>query len=229
MPWMEFLLVAAVGYVVVLVVRGIIQFVSWFMETFVEPRQLARPKLNPRPQPADRSKSVSAPHREESGIGGHRKETVASTVLCSDFRRSSLLGFLKQLLAKKDFTYWVGSALGETDPDKKVKYCSRALQLNPGYEPAWGLKANTLLELKKYEEAVPCFDKVLEMRPNSMAWYRKGLCCYHLGKHQEAIACFDKTLAACADKDRQLFNEASRYRRLAEEAVSVADLEGERR
>ena len=52
MPWMEFLLVAAVGYVVVLVVRGIIQFVSWFMETFVEPRQLARPKLNPRPQPA---------------------------------------------------------------------------------------------------------------------------------------------------------------------------------
>jgi tetratricopeptide (TPR) repeat protein len=89
--------------------------------------------------------------------------------------------------------------------------------LNPAYEPAWGLKANTLLELKRYEEAVPCFNKVLEMRPNSMAWYRKGLCCYHLKRYEEAVACFDKTLTACAGKDQQLFAEASRHKRAAEE------------
>ena len=82
-------------------------------------------------------------------------------------------------------------------------------------------------ESKRYEEAVPCFDKVLEMRPNSVAWYRKGLCCYHLERHEEAIACFDKTLAACADKDRQLFEEASRHRKLAEEALLSADPERE--
>ena len=51
MPWIQFLLLLAVVYVVVLVVRGIIQFVPWFLETFVEPRQLARPKKNPPPRP----------------------------------------------------------------------------------------------------------------------------------------------------------------------------------
>ncbi len=59
-----------------------------------------------------------------------------------------------------------------------------------------------------------------------MAWYRKGLCCYHLGHHAEAIACFDKALAVCADKDRQLFNEASRHRELAEEALRSSDPQG---
>lgn len=221
MPWMEILLLAAVGYVVVLVVRGIIQFVSWFMETFVEPRQLARPKRKPQPQPARTDHTpVPVSHRADGGAQVRHK---ASTVLVAESRRTSLRGLLKKLLARKDFTYWVGSALGESDPDKKVKCCSRALRLNPAYEPAWGLKANTLLELKRYEEAVPCFDKVLEMRPSSVAWYRKGLCRYHLGQHEEAIACFDKALAACADKDRQLFDDASRHRELAQKALVSAN------
>jgi tetratricopeptide (TPR) repeat protein len=224
MPWIPLLLVLVVVYVVVLVVRGIIQFVPWFMETFVEPRQLARLKKNPQPQSDDQARS-SVPRRAEGGIGIGYREQVAFAALRASSGLTELLGFLKKPFTRKDFTYWVTSALGETDPDKKVKYCSRALRLDPGYEPAWGLKANTLLELKRYEEAVPCFDKVLAMRPSSLAWYRKGLCCYHLGQHEKAITCFDEALAACADKDRQLFNDASRQRKLAEEALPSTDLE----
>ncbi len=225
MPWIQLLIVLTVVYVVVVVVQGIIQFVPWFIETFVEPRQLARPKRKPQPDDTDQVSS-SVPRREEGGIAVGYKEKVAFAALAATSGLMELLGLPKKLLTRKDFTYWVGSALGETDPEKKVKYCSRALQLNPSYEPAWGLRANSLLELKRYEEAVPCFDKVLEMRPNSMAWYRKGLCCYHLGQHEEAIACFDKALAAFADKDRQLFDDASRHRKLAKEALLSTEVEG---
>jgi hypothetical protein len=218
MPWIEFLLVMAAIYVVALVVRGLIQFVRWFIENYVEPRRLARPEKKFKPQPDytdTASFSPSVPNQKEVGTEvGHKGKVVLATS-----RPTGLLEFLKRLFKRTDFTYWVGSALGETDPDKRVTYCSKALRLNPGYEPAWGLKANSLLELKRYEEAVPCFDKVLEMRPHSMAWYKKGLCCYHLRRHEEAIVCFDKALAACANKDRQLSEEISRYKKLTEEML----------
>jgi tetratricopeptide (TPR) repeat protein len=102
---------------------------------------------------------------------------------------------------------------------------AKAVRLNPTYEPAWGLKANALLELKRYEDAILCIDKELELRPNATAWCRKGLCCYHLGRWKEAIGCFDNALAMCAEEDRQLFDEASRYKRLAEEALRAPTVE----
>ncbi|MGO9446731.1 MAG: tetratricopeptide repeat protein [Thiobacillaceae bacterium] len=169
MPWIQFLLLLAVVYVVVLVVRGIIQFVPWFLETFVEPRQLARPKKNPPPRPDGTGRaSSSVPRREQGGLAVGYKQKVAFAAVGASSGLMELFGRLTKLFVRKDYTYWVTSALGEMAPEKKVKYCSRALQLNPGYEPAWGLKANTLLELKRYEEAVPCFDKVLEMRPKAL-------------------------------------------------------------
>ncbi|MGD0382245.1 MAG: tetratricopeptide repeat protein [Thermoguttaceae bacterium] len=224
MPWIELLLLMAAIYVVVLVVWGMIQFVHWFIENFVEPRRLARPekKFKPKPDYTDSaSLSPSVSNSKEVGTEvGHKGKVVLATS-----RPMGLLEFLKKLFKRKDFTYWVGSALGETDPDKRVKYCSKALWLNSDYEPAWGLKANSLLELKRYEEAVPWFDKVLEIRPHSMAWYKKGLCCYHLRRHEEAIACFDKALAMCEDKDRHLSEEISRYKKLTEEAMLSSDSE----
>jgi tetratricopeptide (TPR) repeat protein len=225
MPWVDLLFLIAVAYVVVLVVRGLIQVVPWFIETFVEPRRYAHskgklPSRHDEMDPASSATSVHRREREEVRIGYGEK--VGFAILGAAFWLTGLSGFLKRLFARRDFTYWVGLALGESDPEKKVKYCSRALQLNPGYEPAWGLKALTLLDLKRHEEAVPCFDRVLEMRPNSMAWHCKGLCCYYLQRHREAIACFDKVLTTCADKDRRLADEASRHKKLAQEALDVA-------
>jgi hypothetical protein len=228
MPWVELLILMAAIYVVVLVVWGMIQLVHWFIENFVEPTRLARPekKFKPKPDNTDSaSLSSSVSNRKESGTEVGLKEKVVHITPLTSSQPTGLLEFLKRLFKRKDFTYWVGSALGETDPDRKVKYCSKALRLNPSYEPAWGLKANSLLELKRYEEAIPCFDKVLEMRPHSMAWYKKGLCCYHLRRHKEAIVCFDKALAACATKDSKLSEEISRYKKLTEEAMLSEDSE----
>ncbi len=116
------------------------------------------------------------------------------------------------------YDYWVGAALAaEGDPGKQVKYLTRALAINPGYLPAWGLKANALLALERYQEAMECFEKVLESDPNPLSWYEKGLCCYHLGRFQEAVQCFDKALADCPDANRKLRGDALHHRSLAEQ------------
>jgi tetratricopeptide (TPR) repeat protein len=227
MPWIELLILLSLTYVAVLVVRGIVQVVPWFIETFVEPRRFARPREASRPPrsgAASPRSSVSAPRREK--VAPVYQEKVALAVWRATCRLTDLWAFFRWLFARKDFGYWVGSALAESDPEKKVAYCSKALRLNPGYEPAWGLKAITLLGLQRYEEAIPCFDKVLELRPNAAAWCWKGTCCHRLGRYQEAVGCFGKALATCAAKDRQLFDEASRQKKLADEALRSRGLEG---
>jgi hypothetical protein len=222
MPWVQLLLLVAVVYVVVLVVWGLVQVVPWFIEQFIEPRRLARSKENPPRRSGDAGLTgpSAAGHRARTGggrIGLGEKTTIA--MLRMTGRLAGPLGALGRLLVRKDLSYWVGLSLEASDPSAKVKYCSKALRLDPGYEPAWGLKALSLLQLQRYEEAIGCFDKVLELRPHATAWYKKGLCCFHLKRHQDALACFDKALAACHDGNPRLLDEVAGHKRLAEEAL----------
>lgn len=118
---------------------------------------------------------------------------------------------------------WVASGLSEKDPEKKAIYYSKALYLNPKSAPAWGLKGSALMDLGRYDEAVGCFDKVLEIRSDANGWYNKGLCLYYLKRYKESIECFNKTLETCRDKDHQLLEDALHNKNLAEE-----NLRGER-
>jgi tetratricopeptide (TPR) repeat protein/predicted amidohydrolase len=52
-----------------------------------------------------------------------------------------------------------------------------------------------LADLGKYEEAIRCFDKAIELKPrDSLAWNNKGVALDCLGKYEEAIRCYDKAL-----------------------------------
>jgi len=57
----------------------------------------------------------------------------------------------------------------------------------------WTDKAMTLKELKKYEEAVDCFDKSLTLdSKNPFVWGLKGNTLEQLGRDDEADQCFAK-------------------------------------
>jgi tetratricopeptide (TPR) repeat protein len=46
-----------------------------------------------------------------------------------------------------------------------------------------------------YEEAIPCFDRAIELKPkDAYAWNNKGVSFYRLGKYEEAVAYYDKAL-----------------------------------
>ena len=72
------------------------------------------------------------------------------------------------------------------------------------------MKGNTLFELGRYDEALECFDKSLEIHPSALMWYKKGLCCHHAGRRQEALQCLDEALEKCSDRDRQLLEDVTR-------------------
>ncbi len=62
---------------------------------------------------------------------------------------------------------------------------------------AWELsnKGVSLANLGKYQDAIACYDKSLQINPRyALAWFNKGSDLESLGMHQEAIACFDRSL-----------------------------------
>ena len=146
MPWIELLVLLVVAYVVVLVVRGLIQVGPWFIETFVEPRQLARPKKNPNRQSDGRAVSRSRPLNRQTAA---RRSLTRKESLSPPWVPPPADGTAR---VSQESSYQKGLyVLGSLGPgrnrsrSKRVKCCSRALRLNPGYEPAWGLTANALV------------------------------------------------------------------------------------
>ena len=50
-------------------------------------------------------------------------------------------------------------------------------------------------DVKKYKEAIQCYDKSLEIEPNDATTLNnKGLALRNLGRYEEAIQCYDKSL-----------------------------------
>jgi tetratricopeptide (TPR) repeat protein len=49
--------------------------------------------------------------------------------------------------------------------------------------------------MNKYNEAIQCYDKALEINPrDAKAWNNKGLAYADMNKYNEAIQCYDKAL-----------------------------------
>lgn len=48
----------------------------------------------------------------------------------------------------------------------------------------WFNKASALVRLKKYDEAIECFDKAIELNPNlHLLWYFKGKVLVELNRY----------------------------------------------
>jgi tetratricopeptide (TPR) repeat protein len=55
-------------------------------------------------------------------------------------------------------------------------------------------KAEVLITKQKYEEALGCYERALQINPDSDdIWNLKGICLSDLKRFEEALACFDKT------------------------------------
>lgn len=62
-------------------------------------------------------------------------------------------------------------------------------------EASWNNDGVKLSKLGKFEEAIECYDKALEINPNFfLAWGNKGLALFNLKRYEETIECFDKII-----------------------------------
>jgi tetratricopeptide (TPR) repeat protein len=226
MSWVGWLFLLAVLYLCLVVVRGVVQCISWFAEEYIiEPRALRRLKeKRPERLSAATRKPISPKHETAGHQRAERKKTspLPAAPAAPAPRPSRLARMLRSLniaVAKKSYNHWVSCALSEEDPDVKIAYLSKALAVNPAYVPAWGLKGDALFGLQRYDEAMQCFERSLEIHPSALMWYKKGLCCRHLNRREEAIRCFREALAACPNQDHELWQEAARMKQATEDEV----------
>jgi tetratricopeptide (TPR) repeat protein len=74
--------------------------------------------------------------------------------------------------------------------DKLLKRMETQVSINE-----WNNKGEALDESGKYNEAVECFNKALEMDPNIYyTWVKKGVTLLKLEKYTEAVECLNKAL-----------------------------------
>jgi len=60
---------------------------------------------------------------------------------------------------------------------------------------SWYKKGVELTQKSRYEEALECFDKAIELEPKSeIAWNTRGLLLERLGRYSEAVASFDEAI-----------------------------------
>lgn len=61
---------------------------------------------------------------------------------------------------------WYKQGYEEQDMVKAIEYYTKALEIDPTYAEAWMRKGILLNLLKRYEEAISCYDKALEIHPS---------------------------------------------------------------
>ncbi|MCL0095377.1 tetratricopeptide repeat protein, partial [Dehalococcoidia bacterium] len=70
---------------------------------------------------------------------------------------------------------WFNLGSKAKEPEKKVEYYTKALEIDPKNADAWNNKGDALYDLDKYEDAIHCYNKAREIKPQpSHVWLRKA-------------------------------------------------------
>ena len=69
------------------------------------------------------------------------------------------------------------------------------IELNSLNEDAWHKKGLILSDFGRHEEAIECYNKVMELNPSfADAWFFKGMSLFELRRYEEALKCYEKAI-----------------------------------
>ena len=106
-----------------------------------------------------------------------------------------------------------------------LAYFDEAAALNPDFHEAWNSRGIALRDLGRYEEALACYDKAIEIKPDYFVWDNRGDVLRNLGRYEEALASYDKAIEIKPDYYYSLFSRGYVLRALTryEEAIISFD------
>ena len=80
--------------------------------------------------------------------------------------------------------------------EESLEILEKAIQINPAYSTfAWFYRAKSLKELKRFDDALACYDTIIEMAPESKeSWCYKGDFLFFMERYDEAIKCYDRAI-----------------------------------
>jgi tetratricopeptide (TPR) repeat protein len=221
MTWIGWILVTVALALVVIVLQGAFQVVASLVDRYTgerRSRSQAHEAMAHRPSDA-KSTALASMHAPELAPPAERTTVRAiHNGHAAEIKKPSFFAWLLKMFkiasAGKRYDHWVSLAIAERDLATKVKYLAKALELDPTYIPGWGLKASALCELNRFEEAIACFDKLIELQPSAFVWYHKADCCHRLERHDDALRSVNKALAVCSKQDAQLYEQILHLRQV---------------
>ena len=90
--------------------------------------------------------------------------------------------------------------LDDVSSETMLANSEKALSVNPNDARALLFKGFVYYRLKKYSEAIQCYDKAIELKEDYVYVYNnKGIALDELGKYKEAVQCFDKAIEVKPD------------------------------
>lgn len=76
----------------------------------------------------------------------------------------------------------------------------------------WFDKGVAIQEEEKYTEALACFQKAIDIKPDFIpAWVYKGICLEQLKQYEAAIACYDQAIQINPDVADLWYNKGTTY------------------
>ena len=108
--------------------------------------------------------------------------------------------------------------------DSALFYLNIALQKNPGYIPSYRNRGLVNLELKRNEDAIKDFKKILELNPNDPDVMNMiGVCYRNLGKYNEGVTIISEAIKIKQDP-RFYLNRAYCYSALKNVELAKKDI-----
>ena len=98
-----------------------------------------------------------------------------------------------------------------------------ALKAQPGSPDALINYGVILDALKRHQEALASFDKVLSMRSRCHGAYNRGNALHGLGRHAEALTSYDRALSLAPGHVEALFNRGNTLAALDRHADALGD------
>ena len=101
------------------------------------------------------------------------------------------------LTGRAEVYYSAGRCYYRMDmPEKAIQRLGKAVGIKKNYRQAYRLMAVLFTEIKKYDEALEAWTKVLEMKGTSFAYFRRGQVNEILGKYDEAKQDYSNALSS---------------------------------
>jgi tetratricopeptide (TPR) repeat protein len=111
---------------------------------------------------------------------------------------------------------------------KAIQEYSEAIQIDPGFAPAFEMRASAYEDLKEYEHAIKDYGRVLELDPdNVIAYADRGLAKLETGRYLGAVVDFGDAIRRKGDQDTSVGMSyeyrADAYMKLGEYRSAIAD------
>jgi tetratricopeptide (TPR) repeat protein len=148
-------------------------------------------------------RTTVAAHEPESwtSLGDAFMQKARETADPAYYRRAEAayqkaLGLAPQHVGALAGMAWVQSALHEFE--QSVEWATKALAVDPAYQPAHGLLGDAALEMGDYELAFEHYQKMLDLRPNLSSYSRGAQILWVTGNQRRAVWMMEKAVNAGA-------------------------------